>query len=860
MRKIIGLVLSFALILVMLAVPVQAGTIAELDNTGETAVLFTFEDDGLRTRFSADLSIWQKDATHALSYYNGSWSSGSILANPLTEKGSDANSVVNNSSKAWNYYKGSVDTWSTAGGNTLHVYTENGPEPVILQNGVTYKLSFDYMASSGHFSGEFVYNGEARTFSDTSESFASVGYGYKLTSSSGYHPFSTPQKTLGKFISYKKSTDNGGTYVGDNSATRQMGNWYHVEYEFTPSGLVDLDFSEEGTITADANAPFLVFYMSEFSGASFYIDNIKLQGQIAGTLNAMGGTLKDTTYTGFVGSTESIKPPTRYGYDFAGWYKDGALKNKFDGIYTADMNGGFLFASWDNTKIGFESYAPASSDTLGSKFTTVDTKAFSGKKSMMYKNTRSIFEWNSSTRTGAANMFSLKAIEPLEQGSKQKYYKVTFKYFVETANSDILVYPVTVGTKTNDSTYVAYTDYSMTLTSSDIGSWKNAVIYFTPNMASGGYNFGIHAHATSNANATVYFDDVSVVASIGGASLTVNAGEGTIDGQQSITLNADYGDSLNFDGLYKEGYYVEGMYLDAEFTKPCTEKAFVEDLADKTIYVKWSKTQNFEYFEETLSSGMKLTNGFANSGAASLGVNIAADENAGDVNYAVIEKCENGVAYVLEFYYHAPVNTNAEIKPVLIGGDAVNSALEGFTVTDTTGDWKKAAVYFTADANSTDLGLAVVPDRATDVQIYIDDVTVTALASNQVCIIFDSMSVDKQRVATIGARGSSVVKPAGPEAVGKSFGGWCTDKTLSTVFSGTSYNSNRTLYAKMNTLEVSSLKGDVDANGSLDAADLARLKRYLAGHDVEVADNADIDSNRRINAIDLVKLYKLITE
>ncbi len=858
MKKFLSVVLVLAVALGMLVVPVSAGTIAELDNTGETAVLFTFEDDGLKTRFSGSLSTWQKDANHALSYYNGSWSSGSISDNPIKEKGSDANSVVNSSAKAWNYHKGSIDTWSTAGGNALHVYTENGPEPVILQNGVTYKLSFDYMVSSGHLSGDFVYNGEVRTFSDDNESWASVGYGYKLTTSSGLHPFATPQTTLEKFISYKKGTDNGGTYVGNGSATKQIGNWYHVEYEFTPSGLVDLDFSQEGTLECPAKAPFLIFYMAEYSGASIYIDNIKLQGQIAGTLNAMGGTLTDTAYSGFVGSEAAINPPTRYGNDFAGWYKDGALTNKFDGIYTSDMNNGFLFASWDNTKIGFESYTPASSDTQGSKFSVVNTRAASGKKSMMYKNTRSIIEFNPSSRTGAANMFSVKAIEPLTEGTKQKYYKVTFKYYVETASSDILIYPVTVGTKTSDSTYVAYTDNSITLTSSDVGSWKTAVIYFTPNMAAGGNNFGIHAHATSNNNATVYFDDVSVVASIGGANLTVNAGEGTIDGQQSVTYAADYGDDIIPGTLYYKDHFVEGIYLDADFTEVCTENAFVETLANKTLYVKWSKTQNFEYIENEVSSGMNFTTDFAKSGAVSLGLDIALGENAGDVNYAAIGECETATTYVLEFYYYAVENTSSEIKPVLLGGTDSVVTMDGFTVEGTTAEWKKAAVYFTSNANSTELGLAVVPQRATSVKIYIDDVTVTALASNQVCVLFNTMSVDKQIVASIGTKGTTLVKPVSPEAVGKTFGGWCTDATLSTVYSGTSYNSNRTLYAKMNDATVSNLKGDVDGNGSIDAADLARLKRYLAGHDVEVLNNADVDSNRRINAIDLVKLYKLI--
>lgn len=852
MRKFVCLILSLALILGTFAFPVEAGTIVELDNTGETAVLFTFEDDGLKTRFSGNESLWQKDATHALSYYNGSWSSGSINANPVTTKGNDANSIVNSSDKAWNYYKGSVDTWGTAGGNVLHVYTENGPEPVILQNGVTYKLSFDYMLSSGHFYGEFIYNNEVKLFSDETSSYASVGYGYKTTSNSGYHPLATPQTTLGKFIDYTKKNDNGGTFIGDNSTVRQIGNWYHVEYEFTPSGLVDLDFSADGTLTCPAKAPFLIFYMAEHSGASMYIDNIKLQGQISGTINAMGGTLGDSSYVGFVGETENIKYPTRYGYDFAGWYKDGALTNKWNGVFTADMNNGFLFASWDNTKIGFESYTPYSTDTDGGGHMSPSTdRAASGKKSMKYAYSKNSWEWLSNNRTSNDNMFSLKTVE------NNKMYKFTFKYYHQSG-SMIKFYPVTVGSKATDTaTYKAYTDYAITTTSADTGVWKTATIYLTTSLNSTGNNIGLHVEAVENNDAVMYFDDFVVVESLGGANLTINAGEGTIDGQQSFSGVVDYGTSLLPEGLYYEDHFVEGVYLDADFTQPCAEKAFVRDLANKTIYIKWSKTQNFEFCDGLLSSGLELTKGFAKSGATSLGINVALGDNAGEINYAAIDKSLSSATYVLEFYYFAQVNTVSEIKPVMIGEAAVN-VLDGFTLSGTTGEWKKAALCFTADENSTEFGLAVIPQRATEVQIYIDDVTVTALESNQRCVIFDSMSVDKQRVATIGTRGSSLVKPSAPEAVGKSFGGWYKDAALTNLYSGTSYNSNLTVYAKMNPLAESNLKGDVDGNGAVDAADLARMKRHLAGHDVEVNNNADVDSNRRINAIDLVKLYKLI--
>jgi uncharacterized repeat protein (TIGR02543 family) len=184
------------------------------------------------------------------------------------------------------------------------------------------------------------------------EEVATVGYGYKTGSSTGLHPFNTPSTTVGTFVKYSEKNNELGTYTGDNSKTRQVGSWYHDEYTFTPSGLAELDFSTEGTIDAPQKAPFLVFYMKEYSGTSIFIDNVKVQSQLVGTINPMGGTVSDTSFKGFVGEHENITPPTRFGYDFAGWYTDGALKNKFDGVFTADLHGSYLYAGWDNTKIG----------------------------------------------------------------------------------------------------------------------------------------------------------------------------------------------------------------------------------------------------------------------------------------------------------------------------------------------------------------------------------------------------------------------------------------------------------------------------------------------------------------------------
>ena len=208
----------------MFIMPVEVGaySVKDLDNTGELAALFTFENDGYLVRYTSGLSLWQKDPTHALSYYNGSWGSGGVANNPVKTNTGVQESVVNSSNKAWNYYKNSADHWYTAGGSVLHVYTENGPEPLILENNVTYKLSFDYMVNSTHRLDEFANGNTVGKIGEEAEDLATVGYGYKTGSSSGIHPFNTPVSTVGQFVKYsEKKIEYFKSIINDKSFTNK---------------------------------------------------------------------------------------------------------------------------------------------------------------------------------------------------------------------------------------------------------------------------------------------------------------------------------------------------------------------------------------------------------------------------------------------------------------------------------------------------------------------------------------------------------------------------------------------------------------------------------------------------------------
>ena len=75
--------------------------------------------------------------------------------------------------------------------------------------------------------------------------------------------------------------------------------------------------------------------------------------------------------------------------------------------------------------------------------------------------------------------------------------------------------------------------------------------------------------------------------------------------------------------------------------------------------------------------------------------------------------------------------------------------------------------------------------------------------------------------------------------------------------SGDTYIANQ--IAKALNLSFAGLLGDVDGNGVVNGFDLLRLKKYLAGENVEiVAGNSDTTMDGAINGFDALRLQKYL--
>ncbi len=867
MKKFLSVLLCLTMVLSvvsMAGITANAYSFEELDTDRDMRVAFTFEND-CQTKFihNSSPSVWSVDKTHSLSYYPTSWVSGSVENNPVTGNTGVNGSVVNASGKAWFCCVQDRQSWRTQGGTVVHVLKEDGTtEPLVLENGVTYTVSLDYLVYKTHRTDDFTnLSGNTSHISVTEPDSGSIGYGYQLTSNSNYHPLTKPKTTLGTFYSYTEKANgaDGKTYTGF-SGTEQTGSWYHCSYTFTPTGMNELDFSSEGVTTAKDGDPFLIIFRNfAGGGGQTYIDNIVVTREVEATFNGMGGTPTASTVKGFVGDPITLPSAGRFGYEFDGWYEDGACTKLFTGNqFTAEMHYSPLYAGWSNQKIGFESYKPAADNgkALGSLFAVSAYRAFSGNRSMRYEYTAN--QLTDAKRTDASNLISLKPLE------RNQGYRVQFKYYIPSGKGGVTVYPVTMGTAyDSSSTYKAYSDKANTLT--DIGVWRTCVLYFTSDFAGDGKNLALHVHATDNVDTVVYIDDVIVKESMGGRTLVVNAGPGLIDNQSEATVAMDFGSRLVFEDLHYDNHAVAGYYYDAAFTRPCNDQIFTEKLADSKLYVKWSELDDLEHYrfakqEGALQNGFALSRVYAQSGVFSLA--LTSDGTAEEPGIAMVGEATNDTQYVISFRYYTTTPGTFTVGPATMNADfakTVNTDYTKSTIQGGAREWKTAIIAFKAQITGSKgrLALAIQAPAGVASVLYVDDVTVTPLGSNERYVLFDTTAYGGDRTVSIGTVGSAIQFPNEPAAFGYRFDGWYTNKTFVTAFSEKNFSTSRVVYAKETAVTLSEVTGDVDGNGKIDTADLVRLKQYLAGYNVQVTETgADANGDGVINAMDLVRLYK----
>ncbi len=798
--------------------------------TETNSAFYNFEDKEFMkvTSMSQDSQkvTWKVSDDTTVEYFCSGWSLSAIGANPVTGVTGHEGSVVNASANALFATKTAWNSYPTTGGTVINRITENGVEPLILEDKTTYTVEFDYLVYATHPYGTFDHpNDPAKspiTISNTAEDMLSFGYGYQIETRGGYGATREAIKTVDKVASYRADTNADGYYTAHDDTQKPIGSWYHVSYEFTTGTFTSIYPNPTN------NAPFLIFYAQTYFGAQMMVDNIKVSKHATVNFNAMGGTVSVSSVKGEIGTAITLPTASRFGYEFMGWYEDSACTKPFtDTTFTKENAGTTIFAGWEQGINTFENYTAPTNSSNGSRFSWVtNSLAFRGKGSIKYSySTGTLENW---TRTNANNYF---VISPLESNNT---YRVTFKYYLKNG-ANTTVYPVTVGNSNSSSTgrkEYKDTGAQIVLDSSGAGRWHTASLVFTSDMTSGYNNFGLHIHPNSNTATELYIDDVKIVpVENGNGALTIGGGQyGSVAaGASTRTVYLGVGDKIDSSFVYNKGYAVEGWYKDTNLTEKVPADVYSEALknGETTVYPKFS-----ERVDLTAHGVKGRTGGFI-------------EEDYEDILYykgssgtAPLASVTKGNTYMVEFLYKNKGGTDVTLS--------INSG-SFVAKRNTPNQWCKGYIPVTATTTGA-LVLSASGNSKLEIKdVYIKDIT------GKVYVMFDSTEFGGEITAVYGAEGDEINFPANPIVSGMKFDGWYNG---STKFTGTTFPAASVSLTASMVSSGESVAGDCDGDGICNTTDLAKMKHYLAKIDVQIAESADINGDGKINAIDLVLLKK----
>lgn len=847
MKKIFSVAISVCLLLALVVIPTNAGYVYEYDKSNNFSYEIDFEEGShtMYYHFYQGLITWKVNRDYSYSYYPGGYGNPNVDNAPAVT-GSDPNSVTNNSVYTLHMERTANQGWAESGGQVMNVSTANGYAPIILQNGVKYRISFDYFVESTYETDSFKdQDGNSKT--NSGEDSIIIGYGYTYEGVRA----SKPVTEIGKIFSYNKNThgEDDGLYTGDHGITRNIGNWYHAEYEFTPTGMTEFDYNGVGDVTAETGAPFLIMYHTFRYGTSVHFDNIKVSQEVRVNVNPIHGEVGTGYTSGFCGDKIELNGAAiRDGFSVEGWYYDGAYTRPVeDNKFTADLHGKTIYPKWRKSSgskfvsiTDFENYSSPLSN--GGKF---ETATFSGTNVMKYELSTSFLGelFGNSDRTGEKNRFFVTTIDSLTAG---RNYRITFKYYLESG-SGVTVYPVFSDYEASTSTNLQKYDGEDL---SGNNSWQEATFTITVN-SDVSENLWLHIHATEYDDTVAYIDDIKVEDF---GTLTVNANGGTINGKETDTFDIDYDTSLDSLNIKNGDKIIEGFYYNGQ--KVTT---FDSSLDGQTVVVEWTDIDDLENYRygTTLKNGFVYGREFASSGRYALKAEVTGEDTA----VAGIKKAERRATYIVNFKYFAADGTKAKISAGTIEFDENHTTTYygdfAVEINGASGGWKEATVAYTENAAKTgNIVTALFVNQIGDGNstVYIDDVKVIKVADTDGFVIYDTMSHNGNATYDYGAKQTALNKPTtAPE--GYTLSGWYTDKGLTNSFADTVITGKVKVYGKF-TVKSSSV-GDINADGAINVADYGIARQYILGIIITINNSAaDMNGDGAINAIDLVLMLK----
>jgi len=579
-----------------------------------------------------------------------------------------------------------VDEYYTAGDKT--VYARWASNPVTKTNFEEKNLN-DYLTDSNsnrvtYQGGYLCLNKEDET--DESDIYAPIvtknGYvklesntTYSLSFLSYYNAYTSGAKmTFGFLTASSESFENSISIGGDVQVKHSYGNRAGYTY-FTTGDLDDTNNvlyikvksgTKKTTLKLDA---FVITRIDEGRNHTFLYDekNSKLY-----------------ELDGNIGEKLAYPNIDTDSYVVEGWYNSVDVIDRYEKGVHKNEPVTVLFSRWELNKITFENYHYENSTSryaFGDDMTLTSDEQYDTLRSLRYSYNYAVNYFETPNNTAG-----------LGRVNDNSTYKITFKYLITEAQSDVDIKFLTAHINNRWAFITNYNEATYRIYSSEIGDgWQEATVYLTTKFESiGASGLYMTFNPLTEGPTVVYIDAVeleylgtngAVAAFIGKDGGAVCYKAGKVGESVSAPQNVPAANFAAFNGWYSD--------------KELTEKFNSVTLEAGMNYIYSSWTENTETFDG-YTYASNDSNNFAQNSTIKNGEITVTSEKDG-LNGFRVGKLDNDTSYKVTFKY----KTDADTVFKFATADEVNfyenntsyNDEGNFFVANSDGTWHTATVY-----------------------------------------------------------------------------------------------------------------------------------------------------------------------
>ena len=369
-------------------------------------------------------------------------------------------------------------------------------------------------------------------------------------------------------------------------------------------------YNAEGNYIGESNALYLYFNVAhnlDEGAATVYVDNILIQEAPAGTAVFMPMNNKDhIIVNGEIGDKIVVpKNPTKFAYNFDGWYNDvnGSIKFEDDIFGEKALAAYAKYVDATTKTFDYEDYNVPLADPSKSIYLRHDCEvipfknAYSGNYVM--KGDRSYIR-NPEFNTGGSGhlLKSGDIVQKLKQGTN---YIITFKYYIETHGQEPLRVRAAAGSNVNFWGSSSFSSVYHIALDEETNKWHTGTIVCDGNKIAESWQDHLYISWTLGTEGMYYFDDFTITELPAGqmAYFIDNGGCANIPeyviGKAGQNFSSQLPKNPKYDNHEFLGYYVMGddgkyqLFNDYVFRKDKTPSIVARFIRIKTV-------QDFERF------------------------------------------------------------------------------------------------------------------------------------------------------------------------------------------------------------------------------------------------------------------------